>query len=270
MSEKAPLLPAVRRSRRLFLDSARHQKSSSSPSSPQDEDQDQNRHSIMDCCCLFLSPPAASHDRTKLQHGYVNGAAAEDEEPRLEKEMLYIAKTTEIDLLMDEGASFQDDQWRLHLRDKLLESQESPQAFYHELARSATFDSALEMLTRTYTENGCQKWVPRVQKILDTIQPFTAAITTMVQSNPTVACLVWGSIQLTLATLIRFAAIFDGIGDMLHEISRDLPRFHAYMEVLHTPRLHQALRGVYSIFVEFNFRVVEFLKANKCSKSPHR
>lgn len=67
---------------------------------------------------------------------------------------------------------------------------------------------------------------------------------------------------------MRFVSIFDSIGEMIQDISKDLPRFHAYMEVLHTPRLHQALRDVYDVFVSFNFKVVEFLKANKCSRPP--
>ena len=65
---------------------------------------------------------------------------------------------------------------------------------------------------------------------------------------------------------MRFTAIFDGIGDMLREISKDLPRFNAYMEILHTPRLNQALRDLYDIFIVFNFKVVEVLKTNKCGK----
>ena len=66
-------------------------------------------------------------------------------------------------------------------------------------------------------------------------------------------------------TLVRFISMFDSVGDMLQGLSKDLPRFHAYVEVLHTPRLHQALRDVYDVFISFNFKVVEFLNTNKCS-----
>lgn len=148
---------------------------------------------IMDCCCLVsLSRSAASGTRRN------DVVSTDTEEPLSEKRMVYISTKESIDLLSDEGSSFQDDQWRLRLRDKLMSYKESVFPMYHELATTATFDSTLETLTRNYTDNGLAKFVPNIRRILDMIEPFVAAITTMVQSNPTVACFVWGSVQLVL------------------------------------------------------------------------
>lgn len=112
--------------------------------------------------------------------------------------MKYVGSDNSIDLLSDEGSSFQDDQWRLVLRDKILVSREGTFSFHDDLAETATFESALEELTRTYTSHGLTKCVPHIQDILKTVQPFATAITTIVQASPTVACLVWGSVQLVL------------------------------------------------------------------------
>jgi len=154
----------------------------------------ESRHGIMDYCCLISSSPTTEKADDRLNDIF----QPETEEPLGEKGMVYGPNKWNIDLLSDEGSSFQDDQWRLRLRDKLLSYKESPFPIYYELATTATFDSALETLTRRYTDLGASKFVPNIRKILDMIQPFTATITSMVQSNPTVACLVWGSTQLVL------------------------------------------------------------------------
>lgn len=104
--------------------------------------------------------------------------------------MIYVSNKANIDLLSDEGSSFQHDQWRLCLRDKLISSTEGSFPMYHELPTTATFDSALDTLTRNYTDNGFVKFVPNIRRTLDLIQPFAITVTTMVQSDPTVACLV--------------------------------------------------------------------------------
>jgi hypothetical protein len=65
---------------------------------------------------------------------------------------------------------------------------------------------------------------------------------------------------------MRFASLFEDIDRMLQEISRVLPRFQAYIEIFHTPRLHQALREVYEVYIDFNLAVIRFFRRNKCCK----
>jgi hypothetical protein len=102
------------------------------------------------------------------------------------------------DLTSDEGANIQEELWQLSLQQKLREAKLGEEQFYYDLSLHATFDTALSSLTQTYTDNGFTHRLPRVQAILGAIQPFSSVITTMVQSNPTIASLVWGSIQLIL------------------------------------------------------------------------
>ena len=66
---------------------------------------------------------------------------------------------------------------------------------------------------------------------------------------------------------MRYTSCFDEISRMLQELSTVLPRFHAYIDVIHTPRLHEALRGVYETYVDICFAVVELLNLNACCKT---
>ena len=57
--------------------------------------------------------------------------------------------------------------------------------------------------------------------------------------------------------------MFDQISSQLEELSEALPRLHALVDVLHTPRLHEALRGIYEKYIDFCFVVMKFLNM-KC------
>jgi len=126
------------------------------------------------------------------------------------------------DLTSDEGANIQEELWQLSLQQKLREAKSGEEQFYYDLSLHATFDTALTSLTRTYTDNGFTHRLPRVQAILGAIQPFSTAITTMVQSNPTIASLVWGSIQLVLQVR-RFAKNTVDDNLMVFRVSCGIP-----------------------------------------------
>lgn len=106
-----------------------------------------------------------------------------------------------VDLLSDEGAGIQDDLWRLTVQQKLRSAKLIDSHVVEQLSTHATFDSALESLTQSYNENGFARRMPFVQSLLNAIRPFTAVISTMVQSDPTISALVWGSVQLVLQVI---------------------------------------------------------------------
>lgn len=103
-----------------------------------------------------------------------------------------------IDLLSDEGATMQEELWVLTLKEKLRDAKTAAEPFFHELATHATFDSSLQFLTTHYSQNGFSKRMSQITPILNAIQPFATAISTMVQAHPEIAALVWGSVQLIL------------------------------------------------------------------------
>lgn len=54
--------------------------------------------------------------------------------------------------------------------------------------------------------------------------------------------------------------MFESIVSMLLELSRSLPRIEAYIQLLPTPQLHQALRNVYDHFVDFCIAASDILE----------
>ena len=139
-----------------------------------------------------------------------------------------------------------------------------------------TFEGSLQTLTVLYKSHGFASRMPQVHATLTSIQPFIAAITSMVSAHPEVAGIIWGLVQMVYqvctgmhaqAILINsphqsamlYTSIFDTINDMLQDLSNALPRFQAYVEVIHTPRLHEALRRVYEKYIDFCLATVKFL-----------
>jgi hypothetical protein len=223
---------------------------------------------ISEYCCFFQN-----HDEN---------AVALDTTSAEERLALKNARLEKFNILKDEGQNIQEDLWTLTVREKLLCSKTSEDPFYQELPNIATYESSLQALTECYESNGFSKRLPIVKSILDSVQPFIQAISTMVQSSM-VASLVWGSLQVVLQVLflskytsrslkgeqnvMRFAGRFEDTSRMFRNLSRSLPRFHAYVEILQTPNLHGALREVYDVYLDFSFALIKFLRSNKCCKS---
>lgn len=110
------------------------------------------------------------------------------------------SSTTEpLDLASDEGSSVQEDLWRRCVAAKTDEAKDGPTPFHYELSSQTTFQSALAGLTDQYTAHGFVNKIPKVKAILSNLQPFVAVVSTMIQANPGVAALVWGSTQLILS-----------------------------------------------------------------------
>ena len=82
---------------------------------------------------------------------------------------------------------------------KIQGSKADDYEFYQRLSRSIAnnnYESSLRYLSELYTSHGFIKCVPRLRNVLEMLAPFNQAIGTMVQSDPQVAALVWGSVQI--------------------------------------------------------------------------
>jgi hypothetical protein len=53
---------------------------------------------------------------------------------------------------------------------------------------------------------------------------------------------------------------------MFDDLTRALPRFHGYIQVLHTPRLHAAMRSVYASFIDICMMTLDCLQSDQCCK----
>jgi hypothetical protein len=106
-----------------------------------------------------------------------------------------------VNLLTDEGSNLQKDLWSLCFQARIRRSSPEDYEFCQNLFKTldtSSYETSLKSLTDQYAAHGLSQYGPRVRKILDTIHPFSDAITTFVQSDPQISALVWGSVQVLL------------------------------------------------------------------------
>lgn len=68
-------------------------------------------------------------------------------------------------------------------------------------------------------------------------------------------------------SVLRFAKFWEDLRDVFQDIAHALPRFHGYVEILHTPRLHAALRNIYASFLDLCLMTLDCLQTNSCCKT---
>jgi hypothetical protein len=145
-------------------------------------------------CCLTLRRPSlrsGGQTRPSSKYGSSKNGSISDS----------CAECQKIDLVSNEGANLQDDLWKLCFRAKLEDAHPREYQFYRRLSGTLVYSSyefSLQALEKRYSQHGLARHIPKIRSLLSTLQPFTAAISTMVQAHPNVAALVWGSIQVVL------------------------------------------------------------------------
>lgn len=116
-----------------------------------------------------------------------------------------------IDLVSDEGSNLQQDLWKLCFRAKIQNASPEDYAFYERLVSNiatASYTTSLQLLQNRYTAHGLARYVPQIRNVLVTLQPFVSVISTLVQSDPQIAALVWGSVQVVLHVRTKLVFVF--------------------------------------------------------------
>ncbi|KAL8358300.1 hypothetical protein RB601_009625 [Gaeumannomyces tritici] len=135
---------------------------------------------------------------------------------------------------------------------------------YLEFLRTRSYDDCFRELT-TEKNRFSKKW-KLLKNILgpclDILQTFDQAISTCCQSNPEVACLVWGGVQAVLTVASKFANCAQRIALMLADMAKCMPRFEEYARLFPTSdRLQLRLVDVYQIFVLFCVESFKFFRS---------
>ncbi|KAM0267364.1 hypothetical protein ACHAPA_005906 [Fusarium lateritium] len=179
------------------------------------------------------------------------------------------------DLIDDEGEDYQNDAWKLVLSEKSQTLQnvgarlapkivpEQGSFLLVDHIGETSPQKFLQGLTVLYTESGHVGRMSRLREIFSSLHPFVVAVNTLVQ-NDMAASLVWGSISLVFQSVLRYASFWDDLRVMFEDVVRALPRFHGYIQVLRTPRLHAALRSVYSTFLDLCIMTLDCLSTDSC------
>ncbi|KAJ4310486.1 hypothetical protein N0V84_010942 [Fusarium piperis] len=125
------------------------------------------------------------------------------------------------------------------------------------------FTSAFTKLVSSYSSRRSIACLQKLSRVFDIIQTFTLVVGTMVQSNPAIAALVWGSV-LAIVELARPALkTFERITNVLSDITATLPRFKRYMELFpENEELKTKARSLYDTYVDFLIDARRFLLRN--------
>ncbi|KAI1127262.1 hypothetical protein F5Y10DRAFT_293052 [Nemania abortiva] len=101
----------------------------------------------------------------------------------------------------------------------------------------------------------------RVNKVLQSTRDFCAVISTFVSSNPTVAALVWGSVQLTMQIVVNYTSYYEAISSLFMQLGHFCPLFAEY-EVLYpsSTRLQKSLSDFHASIVRCCKHVIEAIK----------
>lgn len=239
------------------------------------------------CCLKFPKGRLkASSERASISYPNPNGRCSTDS--------LTKANEAADDLLDDEGEDYQNDEWKLVLSEKSqtlqnisyrlapkIVPEQGPFLLVDHIGEASP-QKFIQGLSVLYTESGHAGRMSRLRAIFTSLHPFVVAVNTLVQ-NDMAASLVWGSISLVFQvrtkllvmnhadsgnckSVLRYASFWDDLKVMFEDVVRNLPRFHGYIQVLRTPRLHAALRSVYSTFLDLCIMTLDCLSTEKCCR----
>lgn len=124
-----------------------------------------------------------------------NVGRGEDDTDGLVVEKTVTSNSGTTDLMVDEGANYQQDLWQQTLHEKLLQIRRRPIHLNIEFNHLSAPETFIQVLTASYNSNGFAQLVPRLRKTFLAIEPFVTAINTMVTSTM-IAPLVWRSLML--------------------------------------------------------------------------
>ncbi|RSM15102.1 hypothetical protein CDV31_005183 [Fusarium ambrosium] len=126
-----------------------------------------------------------------------------------------------------------------------------------------TFSSGFTKLVSSYSSRRSTACLQKLGRVFDIIQTFTLVIGTMVQSNPAVAALVWGSVLAIVELAKPVLKTFEKITNVLSDITASLPRFKRYMQLFpESEELKTKARSLYDTYVDFLIDARTFLLRN--------
>ncbi|KAI0111099.1 hypothetical protein GGR51DRAFT_547299 [Nemania sp. FL0031] len=101
----------------------------------------------------------------------------------------------------------------------------------------------------------------RMSKALQSTRDFCAVINTFVSSNPQIAALVWGSVQLTMQIILNYTSYYEAISSLFMHIGHLCPLFVEYGTLYSTStRLQASLSDFHASIVRCCKHVIEAIQ----------
>ncbi|KAJ5756952.1 uncharacterized protein N7511_007134 [Penicillium nucicola] len=125
------------------------------------------------------------------------------------------------------------------------------------------FHGKLDVLCERYRSRGFNKYIEKLDPLFRTLETFNVVISTMIQSDPTVAALIWGGL-LAILTLAKLAKQnLSEISRILSRMKDSFPRFERYLKLFpSSDQLKSIVHELYDTYVEFLLDARDFLKKN--------
>jgi len=99
---------------------------------------------------------------------------------------------------------------------------------------------------------------PRLCTFLEAIQQFSDVVGTFVNSNPTIAALVWGGVKTAILTASNVASYFDKITSLIMTVGRSCPTYKQFgLLYPGSVDLQKALCGYFSIVIRLCIKIIE-------------
>ncbi|KAL6410192.1 Disease resistance protein [Ilyonectria robusta] len=121
--------------------------------------------------------------------------------------------------------------------------------------RANSYDELKESISssnRKLMNSAVRKALAKIEPFLSSIRQFFSVIDSMVQANPEIAALVWGSIKFLFELSDRIQNATEQVADGLVDISNQMPRFEAYRNMFDkADRLTRALVDLYEAIAQF-------------------
>ncbi|KAK6334656.1 hypothetical protein TWF718_010104 [Orbilia javanica] len=100
----------------------------------------------------------------------------------------------------------------------------------------------------------------RIQPFLNALHQFTGTIDVMIQSNPEITSLVWGSVKFFMTIVIAHNSYFENVSKCLRDIGKLCPLIEKFDSLLPDPDLQDAICEFYSVVINLFTSLVPILR----------
>ncbi|CAG9986863.1 unnamed protein product [Clonostachys byssicola] len=121
------------------------------------------------------------------------------------------------------------------------------------------FNIRVNKASEAYSKSSALTSIHKLQRVLDQLNTFTKAITSIVQSSPELTGFIWGSIQAVITVASRFTNLLALITDMLYELASMVVQLNRYLDIFpESEEMQQCTRFLIDDFVGFSISALSF------------
>ncbi|KAK6511002.1 hypothetical protein TWF506_010088 [Arthrobotrys conoides] len=106
------------------------------------------------------------------------------------------------------------------------------------------------------SKRASRRYGDRIQPLLNALHQFTGTVDVMIQSNPEISSLVWGTVRFFMTIAMAHNSYFESISNFLNDIGKLCPLIEKFNDLLPDPDLQDAVCRFYSIVINLFTKIV--------------